>query len=176
MSNIPGDVPLSLRFAPSDPQEICRPRTETDASDDKQVAWTAAQASDSGSDQVHRHPTSTPASDHGVAPTPTPDSSSNPVLISKLNAVSQLSVSPVSLPRRSIENPRESHWESHGPDAVTVPQQAAADQPLPDKFIAIHLNTRGLATDDRVVELLGELQNLPWDVITVNETKRDIKE
>ena len=40
----------------------------------------------------------------------------------------------------------------------------------------LHLNTRTMASDVKVEELLVELNDLQWDAITINETRREEKE
>ena len=54
---------------------------------------------------------------------------------------------------------------------------AETDDPEPDSesFIVIHKNTRGLTNDDRIEELIEELEDEPWDIITINETWRTDK-
>jgi hypothetical protein len=44
-----------------------------------------------------------------------------------------------------------------------------------DDFIIYHKNARGLSKDDRVDELMEELEGVEWDVIMVNETMRSQK-
>ena len=57
-----------------------------------------------------------------------------------------------------------------------------ADNGLPtekfktDDFIIYHKNVRGLTSDDRITELLFELDDLPWDAITLNETMRTTRQ
>ena len=45
-----------------------------------------------------------------------------------------------------------------------------------DDFIIYHKNTRGLSPDERITELLGELDGLQWDAVTLNETMRTTKQ
>ena len=55
------------------------------------------------------------------------------------------------------------------PQEPQEPQQP--DEPHHD-FILLHKNARSLCTDDAIDELLTELHDLRWDVITINETWR----
>ena len=39
-------------------------------------------------------------------------------------------------------------------------------------LIILHKNARGLSRDDRITELLTELENMEWDFVSINETMR----
>ena len=44
-------------------------------------------------------------------------------------------------------------------------------QKIPN-LIVLHKNARGLSRDDRITELLTELENMEWDLVSINETMR----
>ncbi len=39
-------------------------------------------------------------------------------------------------------------------------------------LIVLHKSARGLSRDDRITELLTELENMEWDFVSINETMR----
>ena len=45
-----------------------------------------------------------------------------------------------------------------------------------DNFVIYHKNVRGLNSDERVAELLLELDDVSWDAVTLNETMRVVKQ
>ena len=44
--------------------------------------------------------------------------------------------------------------------------------PKKQNLIVLHKNARGLSRDDRITELLTELENMEWDFVSINETMR----
>ena len=70
----------------------------------------------------------------------------------------------------------------NGLNAMDLPTaQSMGDLIVPknsktDDFVIYHKNTRGLSPDERITELLGELDGLQWDAVTLNETMRTTKQ